>query len=64
MRNILAHDYRGIDAEIVFDVIIRELPALKIAFIQMLKELPQDVVQATLQTKQYSHLQNVIEPGG
>ena len=36
MRNILAHDYRGVDPEIVFDVIKNEVPKLKIAFIEMI----------------------------
>lgn len=62
MRNILAHDYRGIDAEILYDVVQKELPALKIAFLQMLEQLPQDVLHETLQTKQYRHLQKII-PG-
>lgn len=60
MRNILAHDYRGIDPEIVFDVVTKELLALKIAFLEMLKHLPQDVLKATLATKQYQHLQRII----
>src|ERR1017187_6645261 len=33
MRNVLANDYRGIDPEIVFDVVANELPKLKAAFI-------------------------------
>ncbi len=60
MRNILAHDYRGIDPEIVFDVVTRELPALKTAFLEILKYLPEETLKAILQTKQYQHLQKVI----
>lgn len=60
MRNILAHDYRGIDAEIVFDVITKELPVLKNAFLQLLQHLPQNILNQILQTKQYSHLQKII----
>lgn len=60
MRNILAHDYRGIDPEIVFDVVTKELPELKSAFLQMLKHLPQEFLKEILQTKQYGHLQKII----
>lgn len=60
MRNILAHDYRGIDPEIVFDVVTKELPALKAAFLETLNYLPQNVLSTTLETKQYQHLQKII----
>lgn len=60
MRNILAHDYRGIDPEVVFDVIKNELPQLKKALLELLKLLPQNLVQVVLATKQYQHLQQVI----
>ena len=58
MRNILAHDYRGIDPEIVFDVKSNELPQLKTALKQMLTLMPPDLVEAVLQTKQYNHLRD------
>lgn len=60
MRNVLAHDYRGIDPEIVFDVITNELPILQTAFLLMLKNLPVDAVNEILQTKQYQHLKWII----
>jgi uncharacterized protein YutE (UPF0331/DUF86 family) len=60
MRNILAHDYRGIDPEVVFDVIKNELPQLKKALLELLKLLPKNLVQVVLATKQYQHLQQVI----
>ncbi len=31
LRNRMAHDYRGIDADIVFDILAEELPILKLA---------------------------------
>jgi len=37
----------------VFDVVRKELPALKTAFLETLKHLPQDVLKATSHTKQY-----------
>ena len=33
LRNRMAHDYRGIDADIVFDILAEELPILKLALI-------------------------------
>lgn len=60
MRNILAHDYRGIDPEIVFDVVVNELPKLKAAFIQMIKYLPANAVKEIIQTNQYQHLSKII----
>ena len=60
MRNILAHDYRGIDPEIVFDVITNELPSLNKALLQILSLLPQDIVKEILQTNQYKHLASIL----
>ncbi len=56
----IRYDYRGIDPEIVFDVVTKELPELKTAFLQMLKHLPQEFLKEILQTKQYGHLQKII----
>lgn len=60
MRNVLAHDYRGIDPEIVFDVVKNELQNLRIALLALLKNLPTNAVKEIVQTNQYQHLQNVI----
>lgn len=60
MRNILAHDYRGIDPEIVFDVIKNELPKLNTALLNLLGLLPQDLVQEVLATRQYQSLKKGI----
>ncbi|MCX6207000.1 MAG: DUF86 domain-containing protein [Bacteroidetes bacterium] len=60
MRNVLAHDYRGIDPEILFDVVKNELPKLKNAFIKMIKELPIEAVREIIQTNQYQHLSRII----
>jgi uncharacterized protein with HEPN domain len=56
MRNVLAHNYRGIDPEIVFDVVKNELQKLKLAFIQILSNLPLEFVTEILETNQYKHL--------
>lgn len=60
MRNILVHDYRGIDPEIVFDVIKNELPKLNTALLNLLGLLPQDLVQEVLATRQYQSLKKGI----
>jgi len=56
MRNVLAHNYRGIDPEIVFDVVKNELQKLKLAFIQILSNLPIEFVTEILETNQYKNL--------
>lgn len=60
MRNILAHDYRGVDLDIVFGVVKVELPKLCEAFIAFLHLFPQQEVEAVLQNQYYKHLQKVI----
>ena len=37
MRNILVHHYFGIDAEIVWTVVEKELPQLKAGIVQMIE---------------------------
>jgi uncharacterized protein with HEPN domain len=60
MRNILAHDYRGVDEEIVFAVVKNDLPKLKHAFIELLRRFPRNEVAEVLETKQYQHLKAII----
>jgi len=60
MRNVLAHDYRGIDPEIVFDVLMNELPVLKTALLRMIKCLPSDSINEIIKTNQYQHLIKII----
>lgn len=40
MRNLIAHDYAGIDAEIVWKTVQERLPELKAAVNSMLNQLP------------------------
>ena len=61
MRNVLAHDYRGIDPEIVFDVVRNELPNLQSALLLMLKEFPNSSVTEVIKTKMYQHLRKIIK---
>lgn len=60
MRNVLAHDYRGVDEDIVFKVVKIELPRLKSALIDLLKVFPKNEVEEVLETKQYKHLKGII----
>ena len=60
MRNVLAHDYRGVDEDIVFKVVQIELPRLKLVLIKLLKAFPQKEVEDILETKQYKHLKEII----
>jgi uncharacterized protein with HEPN domain len=40
MRNLIAHDYAGIDAEVVWKTVQERLPELKAAVTSMLTQLP------------------------
>ena len=42
MRNIIVHDYAGIDVEQIYSVIHNDLPGLKVAFIAIKNELSLD----------------------
>lgn len=56
----MAHDYKGIDPEILFDVVTNELPILKTALLRIIKSLPSDAIKEVIQTKQYQHLIDII----
>ena len=60
MRNVLAHDYRGVDEDIVFKVVKIELPRLKLVLIEFLKVFPKNEVEEVLEIKQYKHLKGII----
>ncbi|MEO6134048.1 MAG: HepT-like ribonuclease domain-containing protein [Ginsengibacter sp.] len=60
MRNVLAHDYRGVDEDIVFKIVKIELPRLKLVMIEFLKVFPKNEVEEVLETKQYKHLKGII----
>ena len=61
MRNVLTHDYRGIDPEIVFDVVRNKLPNLQSALLLMFKEFPNSSVTEVIETKMYQHLRKIIK---
>lgn len=60
MRNFLAHDYRGVDYDLVFTVVKAELPKLSAAFISFLHLFPKHEVEEALQNQYYQHLQKII----
>ncbi len=60
MRNVLAHDYRGIDEDIVFMVVKKELPKLKLVLVEFVKMFPKNELEEVLETKQYRHLYKFI----
>ena len=58
-RNRLAHDYRGIDLEVVYNIIQGYLPDLKEALIQMIDKLATEarpILQQALFSDFYKHL--------
>jgi uncharacterized protein with HEPN domain len=58
LRNRIAHDYRGIDPEIVFQIAKYELLPLKQACISILKlmKIPTEKITALSNTNWYKHL--------
>ena len=60
MRNFLAHDYRGVDEDIVFDVVKVELPKLSKAFVSFLHLFPKQEVEEALESEFYKHLHTII----
>jgi uncharacterized protein with HEPN domain len=59
LRNRMAHDYRGIDPEIIFDIVKQELTPLKNALISMLMLNPidKDLVSKALDSPFYKNLE-------
>jgi uncharacterized protein with HEPN domain len=65
MRNRLAHDYRGIDRDLVFAIVKTDLPILQQALLKMLKLLSPDMstLQTYLATPWYSHVAKLLTNG-
>jgi len=59
LRNRMAHDYRGIDPEIIFDIVQQELTQLKNALINMLllNLVNKDLVLRALNSPFYKNLE-------
>jgi uncharacterized protein with HEPN domain len=58
LRNRMAHDYRGIDADIVFDILAEELPILKLALINLLPQfsIGKDELGVVLTSEYFKHI--------
>ena len=61
LRNRIAHDYRGIDNDIVFQIVKHELDTLQKACEKMLQQLdlPKKDLKNLLQNPYYNHLQHL-----
>ena len=59
LRNRMAHDYRGIDPEIIFDIVKHELTPLKNALINilLLNPINKDLVLKALDSPFYKNLE-------
>jgi len=57
-RNRLAHDYRGIDPFIPFEIINKFLPPLKIELIKMVEQynMPKAILSSIIDEPHYAHL--------
>lgn len=57
-RNRLAHDYRGVDPEITFEIIRQYLPTLKKVTLKMLKSIDYDsqTLEEALNSHYFKHL--------
>ena len=61
LRNRIAHDYRGIDKDIVFQIVAHELDTLGKACEKLLQqlELSKDELKSLLRNPFYKHLQHL-----
>lgn len=59
MRNFLTHDYRGIDVDLVYEVIQKNLPELKTVLLKMVDRVTyhKDLLQEALDLPYYRHIQ-------
>ncbi len=59
MRNVLAHDYRGVDYNIVWDVTQTKLQSLKITLSEIIIKYfaKSDLLIKNLDSKYYKHIQ-------
>ena len=63
MRNIFSHNYRGIDAELVWNIIHSDLIQLKNVFIRIVKELDIEIalLESILNSEFYRHIRYLID---
>lgn len=62
LRDKISHDYRGVDADILWTVIHKDLPKLKMALVEMTDKInpPKELLKEFLSTPHYKHLQYLI----
>ncbi|MBU0632579.1 DUF86 domain-containing protein [bacterium] len=62
LRDKISHDYRGVDADILWSVIHKDLVKLKTALIEMTQKInpKKKLLQEFLSTPYYKHLQYLI----
>ncbi|NEU68546.1 HepT-like ribonuclease domain-containing protein [Spirosoma agri] len=58
MRNFLAHDYRGIDYDLLYEVINKNLPVLKEALMAMVDKVDYEktLLATVLESPYYKHI--------
>ena len=61
MWNLLAHNYRGVDGDIIFDVVKIELPKLTIVLVECIKMIPKNEIGAVLETNHDKHVKGIIK---
>lgn len=62
LRDKISHDYRGVDTDILWSVIYKDLPKLKTALVEMTDKInpPKELLKEFLSTPHYRHLQYLI----
>jgi len=62
-RNRIAHDYRGVNPDIIFEIIIDYLPEIKSVMIEMLKliEFNEVILIKAIESKHYKHLKYLLK---
>ncbi|MCX6052045.1 MAG: DUF86 domain-containing protein [Campylobacterales bacterium] len=62
LRDKISHDYRGVDADILWAVIHKDLQKLKSTLIEMTYKInpPQELLKEFLATPHYKHIQYLI----
>lgn len=62
LRDKISHDYRGVDADILWTVIHKDLPKLKTALVEMTDKInpSKELLKEFLSTPHYKHLQYLI----
>ena len=63
LRNRLAHDYRGSDPDILWQIIVTELKPLKQVLIKMIEyiDFDKEMLISAIQSEYYKHLDYLIE---